>query len=145
MFISIDLRGRPSCVPRRFAAARPSRVRSAMQAMLAAVRRGELDVIITYSFSRLFRSMRHGTTLIEDLDARGVRVLTVREGIDTGNESPFGTFARHMIAATAQLERDLSCGRLSWAPLPTSSNVFAWRHPRGRSSGRQASSCIREF
>jgi len=73
--------------------------------LLAAAHRGELDVVIAYKLDRMGRSSVHLLMTLAELDACGVKFVSVTEPIDTS--SPMGTMITTVLAAVAQFERDL--------------------------------------
>jgi len=63
------------------------------------------DTIVVWKLDRLARSMAHMLAVMEKLKALGVNLRSLTEQIDTN--TPGGIFLFHMLAAAAQLERDL--------------------------------------
>lgn len=60
--------------------------RPRFEAMLAAARRGDHPVIIVWALDRLGRNMVALASLVQDLDARGIRLVSLRETwLDTGD------------------------------------------------------------
>jgi DNA invertase Pin-like site-specific DNA recombinase len=91
---------------------------------LRALRQG--DVFMVWKLDRLGRSMRGLVELIEELAERGIDFCGLTEGIDT--TTPAGRFFFHILAALAQMERDLIRER-------TRAGLTAAR-ARGRNGGR---------
>lgn len=63
------------------------------------------DILVVWKLDRLGRSLTHLIKTVEDLEARGVQVVSITESIDT--TTPMGKLFFHLMAAIAQFERDL--------------------------------------
>jgi DNA invertase Pin-like site-specific DNA recombinase len=87
----------------------------------------EGDSLVVWRLDRLGRSTRHLLTLIEDLDARGVKFRSLTETIDSGG--PMGKVMLTLIAAFAEMERQVLRDR-------TNAGLEAAR-ARGRKGGRK--------
>jgi DNA invertase Pin-like site-specific DNA recombinase len=79
--------------------------RPQLDAMLEAVHRREVDAVVVVKLDRLARSVRHLCDLVADLEARGVALVVLSQGIDTRTSA--GRFLFHTLAAVAELEADL--------------------------------------
>lgn len=86
------------------------------------------DVLMVWKLDRLGRTMKGLVELVEGLEAKGVDFRVITDGIDT--TTPAGRFFFHMMAAMAQMERDLIRER-------TRAGLSAAR-ARGRKGGRPA-------
>ncbi|MFH1474440.1 MAG: recombinase family protein, partial [Chloroflexota bacterium] len=62
--------------------------RAGFLAMLAAIERGECEVVYAASLDRLYRSMRTFVRLTDAARAHDVRIVTLREGVLGGDGSP---------------------------------------------------------
>ncbi|MGO9833972.1 MAG: recombinase family protein [Polyangiaceae bacterium] len=71
--------------------------RPQLDEMLARVRRGGIDVVLVWKFSRFARSVRHLVTALDEFKALGVDFVSITEGIDT--TSAVGKLTFHIIAA----------------------------------------------
>jgi DNA invertase Pin-like site-specific DNA recombinase len=79
--------------------------RPALDELMRAVRRREVDVVVVAKLDRLARSVRHLVELAGEFDALGVGLVVLDQAIDT--TTPAGRFLFHSLAAVAELERDL--------------------------------------
>jgi DNA invertase Pin-like site-specific DNA recombinase len=84
--------------------------RPALDQMMKAVRAGECQGVIVYSFSRYARSVTHLLRALEEFKALGVRFVSMTESIDT--DTPLGVALFTILGAVAQLERDLIAERV---------------------------------
>lgn len=76
--------------------------RPEFQKMMAFVREG--DIVVTESISRIARNTRDLLSIIDELRARGVGFISLKENIDT--QTPQGKFMLTVFAAMAQFERE---------------------------------------
>jgi len=79
--------------------------RPALDALLRAVTRREVDVVMAWSVDRLGRSLRHLVLLLDELKAQGVGLYLHQQGIDT--TTPMGEAFFGMAAVFAQFERSI--------------------------------------
>ena len=63
---------------------------------------GRLDVVAVWRADRLGRSLVNALVTIADLDARGVRIVSLREGFD--NRTPSGRLQMQIVLAFAEYE-----------------------------------------
>ena len=79
--------------------------RPGLDALLADVRRGRIDVVMVWSLDRLARSLRHLLELSEEFRSLGVDLFAARQAIDTA--SPAGRLTYQVLGAVAEFEREL--------------------------------------
>jgi len=84
------------------------------------------DVLIVFALDRLGRRTSEVLTLVEDLDRRGVQLVSVREGVDYGTIS--GRLILQILASVAEMERNMIAER-------TKAGLAAAR-AKGRVGGR---------
>ena len=77
----------------------------ALDALLAAVRRRKVDLVLCRKLDRLARSVHHLVTVARELEALGVDLVVLDQAIDT--TTPSGRLLFHVLAAIAEFERDL--------------------------------------
>jgi DNA invertase Pin-like site-specific DNA recombinase len=79
--------------------------RPALDEMLAKAKRRSFDAIAVVKLDRLARSTRHLTQLAAELEALGVDLIVVDQGIDTS--TPAGRLLFNVLAAIGEFELDL--------------------------------------
>ena len=81
----------------------------ALDALLEAAHRRELDVVVVTKLDRLARSVRHLCELADTFKAQGVDLVVLDQSIDTS--TPMGLLTYHVLGAVAEFERALCCDR----------------------------------
>lgn len=84
------------------------------------------DTLVVWKLDRLGRTVRQLVDLVAALQAKGIQFASLTDGIDTS--APAGRFFFHVMAALAEMERDLIRER-------TKAGLSAARN-RGRLGGR---------
>jgi DNA invertase Pin-like site-specific DNA recombinase len=84
--------------------------RPALDEMMAAAKRREFDAVLVWRFDRFARSSRHLVDALDTFHCLGIQFVSYQEQVDTG--SPMGQAMFTIIAAMAQLERDLISERV---------------------------------
>jgi DNA invertase Pin-like site-specific DNA recombinase len=67
------------------------------------------DACVVFALDRLGRSPLHLLQIVEEIEAKGAKLISLRESIDTG--STLGKFFVTIIGSVASLERDLIVSR----------------------------------
>jgi putative DNA-invertase from lambdoid prophage Rac len=89
------------------------RNRPVFNAMIEDARRGRVDVILVWRIDRFARSMKDYVLVTLDLYQMKVRLISITENVDTGDENPFAEFQRGLLALLAQLERKIIVARVN--------------------------------
>jgi site-specific DNA recombinase len=84
--------------------------RPALQALLAAVAHGRVDVIIVYKVDRLTRSLADFAKLVELFDKHGVSFVSVTQQFNTTNS--MGRLTLNVLLSFAQFEREVTGERI---------------------------------
>ena len=100
-------------------------VKTGLAAALAYLREG--DTLVVWKLDRLGRTVKGLVELADLLNSRGIQFRSLTDGIDTSTAA--GRFFFHMMAALAEMERDLIRER-------TTAGLAAAR-ARGRKGGRK--------
>ena len=102
--------------------------RPGLRQLVADVKSGHFDMVVTYKIDRLTRSPRDFYQLIEVFEAHKVGFISVTERFDTS--TPAGRLLRNIMLTFAQFERELASERIR--------DKFAQRAKRGLSNGGPA-------
>ena len=102
--------------------------RTGYLSMLAAIDRGDVDVVYAASLDRLYRSMRTFVRLTDAAKAHGTRIVTLREGVLGGDGSPMAQAFAEITAVFSGLELRTTKARAAVA--------MAERRKRGDYIGR---------
>jgi DNA invertase Pin-like site-specific DNA recombinase len=81
--------------------------RPELNRLMADVRLGRVDCILTWKLDRLARSLAHLVQTIQELDSLGVRFVAVTQNIDTSISNPMSRFMLQIFGAFAELEREM--------------------------------------
>ena len=79
--------------------------RPALDEMMAAAIRREIDAVAVVKLDRIARSVAHLTALGQELEALRVDLIVVDQAIDTS--TPAGRLLFHVLGSIAEFERDL--------------------------------------
>ncbi len=80
--------------------------RPELSRMLADAHRGYFAGVLVWRLDRLGRSLRHLVTVVEDLLARGIEVISATEP-HMDSTTPTGRLRRNIFAAVAEYEREM--------------------------------------
>jgi DNA invertase Pin-like site-specific DNA recombinase len=84
--------------------------RPAIQALLADIERGLVDVVVIYKLDRLSRSLLDFVRLLETFDRHGVSFVCITQNFDTGDS--LGRLVMNVLLTFAQFERELAGDRI---------------------------------
>jgi len=84
--------------------------RPGLDAMMLAVRRGEVDLVAVWRWDRLFRSLGHLVQTLQEFEERNVDLVSHQEGIDTS--TAIGRAMFQIAGAMAELEANLARERV---------------------------------
>jgi DNA invertase Pin-like site-specific DNA recombinase len=76
--------------------------RPALNRLMADAKAGRLDLVLVSRADRLGRSLLNALITIADLDARGIQIVSLREGFD--NRTPAGRLQMQIVLAFAEYE-----------------------------------------
>lgn len=87
--------------------------REALDALMAEVRKGRVDVLAVYKLDRLGRSLQHLAQLLGEFETNGTSLVATSQGIDTSESNPAGRLQMHVLAAVAEFERSVIRERIN--------------------------------
>src|SRR5215211_3291520 len=84
--------------------------RSALQALLADIGAGRIDIVVVYKVDRLTRSLADFAKLVELFDAQAVSFVSVTQAFNT--TTSMGRLTLNMLLSFAQFEREVTGERI---------------------------------
>jgi DNA invertase Pin-like site-specific DNA recombinase len=81
--------------------------RVAFDEMMRHIRDGRVKLIVTYKMDRLGRSVVQLAQFIGEMDALGVAVVCISQGVDTRVVNPMGRMQMQMLMVFAEFERSI--------------------------------------
>jgi len=81
--------------------------RPGLTAILEAARARRIDVVLVWKLDRFGRSITDLLVNIQILESAGVRFIATTQGIDTDHSNPVSRFTLQILAAVAELEREM--------------------------------------
>ncbi|QQR81586.1 MAG: recombinase family protein [Deltaproteobacteria bacterium] len=78
--------------------------RPGLDSLLSDVRRGKVNTVIVWSLSRLGRSLKNLLGIVEELEACGVSLVSIKEGWDLA--TPSGRMIFQVLGALSEWERE---------------------------------------
>jgi DNA invertase Pin-like site-specific DNA recombinase len=85
--------------------------RPQLNELMSAARKRLFDAVVVWRFDRFARSTKHLLLALEEFRSLGIQFISYQENLDTS--SPLGQALFTIVAAVAQLERDLIRERVS--------------------------------
>ena len=86
--------------------------RPVFEQLLRDAQAGKVSVILVWRIDRFARSMRDFVNVTLQLATWKVRLVSVTEAVDSGNENPFARFMLGLLALLAELERNIIVERV---------------------------------
>lgn len=86
--------------------------RPGLDRLMEDARMKRFDVVLVWKMDRFGRKLRDVLANILLLDQHGVRFVSMTQGIDTDSRNPASRFMLHILAAVAELERDMILERV---------------------------------
>jgi len=81
--------------------------RDGLDALMRAVRKGRIDIIVAYKLDRLGRSLPHLAQLVSEMTAHRVALVIPAQGIDTSTSNPASQLQLNILMAVAEFEREI--------------------------------------
>jgi DNA invertase Pin-like site-specific DNA recombinase len=81
--------------------------RPALSRLMADARKRKIDAVAVWKLDRWGRSVADSIRFIQELVSLGVRFIAVTQNIDTDESNPMSRFLLHIMAAFAELEREI--------------------------------------
>ncbi len=82
--------------------------RPELNRLMADARRRRFDAVLVWKLDRWGRSVTDSIRGIQELASLGIRFIAATQGIDTDESNPMARFLLHIMAAFAELERELA-------------------------------------
>jgi DNA invertase Pin-like site-specific DNA recombinase len=102
--------------------------RPALKELMNDARKRKLDAVLVWRFDRFARSTKHLLLALEEFRALGIEFISYQENLATN--TPLGQAVFVIIAAVAQLERDLICERVTAGIRNARANGKRFGRPR---------------
>jgi putative DNA-invertase from lambdoid prophage Rac len=87
--------------------------RPELNRLMRDARQRRIDAVIVWKLDRWGRSVADSIKSIQELVSLGVRFLAVTQNLDTDESNPMSRFMLHILAAFAELEREIIRERVS--------------------------------
>jgi DNA invertase Pin-like site-specific DNA recombinase len=81
--------------------------RNALDRLMADVRRGRVDAVVSYKLDRLGRSLAHLAQILGEFQSYRVALICTSQGIDTSLNNPAAQLQLHVLMAVAEFERSI--------------------------------------
>jgi DNA invertase Pin-like site-specific DNA recombinase len=82
-------------------------MRFGLNALMAEVRRGRVDVVLCVKLDRLGRSLAQLAQMVGEFETHRTALVCTSQGIDTTDGNPAGKLQMHVLIAVAEFERAL--------------------------------------
>lgn len=87
--------------------------RPELDSLLTDVRERRFDTVICYKLDRLGRSLSNLLQLLQEFKNRGIRLISVVDGLDTANDNPMSRAFWQLLGVFAELEREMIVARVN--------------------------------
>lgn len=104
--------------------------RPELDRLIGDVRAGKVGSVYFTAFDRLARNVAHFLRLMGEWQGLGVRVVSLREGVDFG--TPVGKMVATIFASVAELERELNRERTAQGIKAARGRGVQWGRPLSR-------------
>ena len=81
--------------------------RPRLKTLMQDAREHRFKCVLVWKLDRWGRSMQHVVSTVQELTSLGIRFIAVTQGIDTDQSNPMANFLLQIMAAFAELEREL--------------------------------------
>lgn len=79
--------------------------RPGLRELMTLASSGKIDLVIVLKLDRLFRSLKHLITTLEEFDSLGIKFIALRDNVDW--TTPSGRFFVQVLGSFAELERSI--------------------------------------
>ena len=81
--------------------------RKGLDRLMAAVRRGKVDIVVCYKLDRLGRSLAHLAAMIAEFTSHNVALVVPEQGIDTSGANSAARLQMNILCAVAEFEHEI--------------------------------------
>jgi DNA invertase Pin-like site-specific DNA recombinase len=81
--------------------------RKGLDRLMAAVRKGKVDIVVCYKLDRLGRSLAHLAAMIAEFTAHHVALVVPEQGIDTSGANSAARLQMNILCAVAEFEHEI--------------------------------------
>jgi DNA invertase Pin-like site-specific DNA recombinase len=81
--------------------------------LLNDMRERKFDTVVCYKLDRLGRSLSNLLNLLQEFKNRGIRLISVVDGLDTNNDNPMSRAFWQLLGVFAELERGITVSRVN--------------------------------
>ena len=103
--------------------------RPGFERLMDAVRSGKVDTVVCWRLDRLGRTAKGLTELFEELTARKVNLISLRDGLDL--KTPSGRLMANVLASVAQFETEVRSERVAAGMAVARENGVRFGRPAG--------------
>lgn len=104
--------------------------RPALDRLMRDARMRRFDAVVVWKLDRWGRSVAHCVRSVQELTSLGVRFLAATQNIDTDESNPTSRFLLHLLAAFAELEREIIRERVVSGIRNAKIKGKSWGRPR---------------